>query len=216
MYIGMCELEACHTAASGSGVAVAAVCDARDLMGEVGLAEGLRISCVKSRRMHGNGYSTTQKVVNCANHGDGTYRRRWFLLCLRNKGAIRWPEPRAVFKMAASVLDDPKAICLVRYVPIGEDFVERHPKGRQPPSRSRKLGYYEKFGVADDRALRVYVPLCPLPSATSTMGDKKALQKAVHQSVQIAKLEEATKRKLKADGWATPSRKAPPSAEDRE
>jgi len=34
-------VESCHTAARGSGVAVAAVCDARDLMGEVGLAEGV-------------------------------------------------------------------------------------------------------------------------------------------------------------------------------
>ena len=32
-------VESCHTAARG--VAVAAVCDARDLMGEVGLAEGV-------------------------------------------------------------------------------------------------------------------------------------------------------------------------------
>jgi hypothetical protein len=37
------------------------------------------------------------------------------------------------------------------------------------------------------------------PTIGDYIGDKKAMQKAVHQSIQIAKLEEATKRKLKAD-----------------
>jgi hypothetical protein len=117
------------------------------------------------------GYSTTQKVVNCADHGDGTCRRRWFLLCLRNKGAIRWPEPLAVFKMPASVLDDPKTVCLGRYVPKGAArFVPRQPGHNRPePTKARKLGYHTVAGVHDDRSLRVYDPLYPLPSATSTM-----------------------------------------------
>ena len=171
------------------------------------------------------GYSTTQKVVNCADHGDGTCRRRWFLLCLRNKGAIRWPEPLAVFKMAASILDDPKTVCLGRYVPKGAArFVPRHPGNnrneqrrfqegsarpyqppyRQEPTRARKLGYYTVHGVHEDRALRVYDPLYPLPSATSTMsmrhlGSPGGLVRNFCGDYQVSPLEVARAHSFSAD-----------------
>ena len=39
------------------------------------------------------GYHCQARTLNCAEHGDFTSRRRWFLVCLRHNGVIEWPIP---------------------------------------------------------------------------------------------------------------------------
>jgi site-specific DNA-cytosine methylase len=83
------------------------------------------------------GYNTTQKVLNCAEHGDKTCRRRWFLMCTRYTCVPEWPEPMKEFKMPDGVLDDMKTVCPARYVQKGTaTFVPRLPKAALPPRRS--------------------------------------------------------------------------------
>jgi site-specific DNA-cytosine methylase len=37
------------------------------------------------------GYHCQHRVLSCAEHGDHTSRRRWFLTCFLHNGAIEWP-----------------------------------------------------------------------------------------------------------------------------
>jgi site-specific DNA-cytosine methylase len=76
------------------------------------------------------GYHCQARILNCAEHGDFTSRRRWFLVCLRHNGAIEWPTPRTTFEGLALVLDPPKTVCLSRIVPVSleDDYVRRTPR----------------------------------------------------------------------------------------
>jgi len=40
-----------------------------------------------------HGYTVSYRVLNAANHGDATSRRRLFILARRKQGLIKWPEP---------------------------------------------------------------------------------------------------------------------------
>jgi hypothetical protein len=75
---------------------------------------------------------------------------------------------------------------------------------RQPPTKARKLGYYTVAGVHDDRSLRVYDPLYPLPSATSTMsmrhlGSPGGLVRNFCGDYQVSPLEVARSHSFSAD-----------------
>ena len=72
------------------------------------------------------GYWCQHRVLNCAEHGDHTSRRRWMLVGLLHNGAIEWPLPLTEFEGLKSVLDDPKTMCLARIVPATEQFVARN------------------------------------------------------------------------------------------
>jgi hypothetical protein len=75
--------------------------------------------------------------------------------------------------MPKGVLDDMKTVCPARYVQKGSaKFVPRLPKAnRQVNTKSKKLGWYWRQKLPDDRCLRVYEPSYPLPSATTTASD---------------------------------------------
>ena len=62
------------------------------------------------------GYHCQSRVLNCADHGDHTSRRRWFCIGMLHNGAIEWPVPLTVFPGLFEVLDDPKTVCLARIV----------------------------------------------------------------------------------------------------
>ncbi len=114
------------------------------------------------------GYWCQHRVLNCAEHGDHTSRRRWIMVGLLHNGAIEWPLPLTEFEGLKCVLDDPKTVNLARIVPATEQFVAR--SARSPPGAmtANKLGSYRVQGITDDRSVRVYDTAHPLPSATPT------------------------------------------------
>jgi site-specific DNA-cytosine methylase len=102
------------------------------------------------------GYHCQHRVLNCAEHGDHTSRRRWFLTCFLHNGAIEWPTPSTEFEGLKSVLDDPKTVSSARIVPATEQFVARNARSQPDNTTANKLGSYRVHGVTDDRSARVY------------------------------------------------------------
>jgi hypothetical protein len=92
-------------------------------------------------------------VLNCAEHGDHTSRRRWLRVGFLHNGAIERPLPLPEFEGLKSVFDDPKTVGLARIVPATEQFVAR--KARSPPGAmtANKLGSYRVHGMTDDRSV---------------------------------------------------------------
>ena len=118
-----------------------------------------------SSGMQAIGYHCQARVLNCAEHGDYTSRRRWFLVCLRYNGAIEWPTPRLEFEGLDAILDDPKTVCPARFIPATETFVPRRERVARRPTHARKLGSYLVNGRVDEQCVRVYDEPPPLPSA---------------------------------------------------
>ena len=134
-------------------------------------------------------------MLNCAEHGDHTSRRRWFLTCFLHNGAIEWPKPSTEFEGLTSVLDDPKTVSLARIVPATEQFVARNARSQPNNTTANKLGSYRVYGVTDDRSVRVYDTAHPLPSATTTksvlLGSPGGLVRSWIGDYQVSALEVA-------------------------
>jgi site-specific DNA-cytosine methylase len=83
------------------------------------------------------GYHCQHRVLNCAEHGDHTSRRRWFLTCFLHNGAIEWPTPSTEFEGLTSVLDDPKTVSLARIVLPRPGRADRRRQARPVPRTAR-------------------------------------------------------------------------------
>jgi site-specific DNA-cytosine methylase len=126
-------------------------------------------------RLQAMNYNTQTNTLNCAEHGDDTSRRRWFLVANQLGGWIEWPVAKTNYPGLTDILNPAKSVPPAQRVPPewNKKWLKRLPrwKKKPPPFVAHQTAYYiSKTGEHNLKGLRVYDRRFPLPSST-TKGD---------------------------------------------